>query len=298
MQGLLETLDVPYVGAGVTASAVCIDKVLFKELMGATRPAHASTTWGCASERLRRAREEVLDGDRGAAACRCSSSRRIWARRWASSRSPTASASEDALELGVRPRRARDRRGDGAGRRGRVRRARQAARGAIREPTAPGRSSRSPGEISFAGDWYDFAGEVHAGGDGAEGARTHLRDGRTPGAGSRGCSAFVHAGCDGLARVDFFVDGERGGGERAEHDARLHPDERVREADGRPRASPTRSSSIASAGWHSSATRRGGPTGIEPALGPAGSGRLYLNNVRSAIEADSICGGSVVIQIR
>ena len=33
VQGLLEVLDVPYVGAGVMASAVCMDKVLFKELM-------------------------------------------------------------------------------------------------------------------------------------------------------------------------------------------------------------------------------------------------------------------------
>jgi D-alanine-D-alanine ligase len=33
VQGLLECLDVPYVGAGVLASAVCMDKVTFKELM-------------------------------------------------------------------------------------------------------------------------------------------------------------------------------------------------------------------------------------------------------------------------
>lgn len=33
VQGLLEALDVPYVGAGVAASAVCMDKVLFKDLM-------------------------------------------------------------------------------------------------------------------------------------------------------------------------------------------------------------------------------------------------------------------------
>ena len=33
MQGLLECLDVPYVGAGVLASALCMDKVMFKELM-------------------------------------------------------------------------------------------------------------------------------------------------------------------------------------------------------------------------------------------------------------------------
>ena len=33
VQGLLELLGVPYVGAGVLASAVCLDKVVFKELM-------------------------------------------------------------------------------------------------------------------------------------------------------------------------------------------------------------------------------------------------------------------------
>lgn len=33
VQGLLECLDVPYVGAGVSASALCMDKLIFKELM-------------------------------------------------------------------------------------------------------------------------------------------------------------------------------------------------------------------------------------------------------------------------
>jgi D-alanine-D-alanine ligase len=33
VQGLLEVADVPYVGAGVLASAVCMDKVTFKDLM-------------------------------------------------------------------------------------------------------------------------------------------------------------------------------------------------------------------------------------------------------------------------
>ena len=33
VQGLLECLDVPYVGAGVLSSALCMDKVVFKELM-------------------------------------------------------------------------------------------------------------------------------------------------------------------------------------------------------------------------------------------------------------------------
>src|SRR3954447_10337523 len=33
VQGLLEALDVPYVGAGVMASAVSMDKIVFKDLM-------------------------------------------------------------------------------------------------------------------------------------------------------------------------------------------------------------------------------------------------------------------------
>jgi D-alanine-D-alanine ligase len=33
VQGVLELLDVPYVGSGVMASAVCMDKVVFKDLM-------------------------------------------------------------------------------------------------------------------------------------------------------------------------------------------------------------------------------------------------------------------------
>jgi D-alanine-D-alanine ligase len=37
VQGMLETLDVAYVGAGVAAAAVCMDKVLFKDLMRAAQ---------------------------------------------------------------------------------------------------------------------------------------------------------------------------------------------------------------------------------------------------------------------
>ena len=39
VQGVLETLDVAYVGADVAASAVCLDKVLFKQLMSAVEVA-------------------------------------------------------------------------------------------------------------------------------------------------------------------------------------------------------------------------------------------------------------------
>jgi len=37
VQGLLELLDVPYVGAGVLASAACMDKIVFKDLMAVAK---------------------------------------------------------------------------------------------------------------------------------------------------------------------------------------------------------------------------------------------------------------------
>jgi D-alanine-D-alanine ligase len=49
VQGLLEALAVPYVGAGVAASAICIDKVLFKDAMavaGVPQVAYAAVRAG------------------------------------------------------------------------------------------------------------------------------------------------------------------------------------------------------------------------------------------------------------
>ena len=48
IQGLLETLDQPYVGAGVLASALCVDKVLFKEVMAAA--GLPQVRWGAVRE--------------------------------------------------------------------------------------------------------------------------------------------------------------------------------------------------------------------------------------------------------
>ena len=45
VQGLLELLDVPYVGAGVLASAACMDKVVFKDLMRGHGLPVADYTW-------------------------------------------------------------------------------------------------------------------------------------------------------------------------------------------------------------------------------------------------------------
>ena len=59
VQGVLETLDVAYVGAGVSASAVCLDKVLFKHLMAACGLPQVAFA-GVREHRFARAPEETL----------------------------------------------------------------------------------------------------------------------------------------------------------------------------------------------------------------------------------------------
>src|SRR4030081_4126029 len=58
-QGLLEALDVPYVGAGVAASAVCMGQVLFKALMASAAVPQVPYA-GVPDERWRCAPAEVL----------------------------------------------------------------------------------------------------------------------------------------------------------------------------------------------------------------------------------------------
>jgi len=65
-----------------------------------------------------------------------------------------------------------------------------------------------PGEIVFDGDFYDFDAKY------APGAMELLTPARISEAAAARVRAlalesFARAGCDGLARVDFFVDGER-----------------------------------------------------------------------------------------
>jgi D-alanine-D-alanine ligase len=205
VQGLLETLAVAYVGAGVAASAVCMDKVLFKELMSATGVVPQVDFVGVREERFRRAREETL-----------------------------AAIAELGLPAFVKPAHLGSSVGivkvfeaeqmcaalDGAFAHDEL---------AIVEAAAPGievevgvlgrtRSEREtggspalasePGEIVFAGDWYDHEAKYASGG-------MELRvPARISGSASRrvmelAIETFARAGCEGLARVDFFVDGER-----------------------------------------------------------------------------------------
>ncbi len=65
-----------------------------------------------------------------------------------------------------------------------------------------------PGEITYAGDWYDYATKY------TPGAMELVIPARISGRARErvrelASTTFLRTGCDGLARVDFFVDGER-----------------------------------------------------------------------------------------
>jgi D-alanine-D-alanine ligase len=203
VQGLLETLDVAYVGAGVAASAVSMDKVLFKDLMSATdlplldyvgvrahrwrsssrevldeiaelglpvfvKPAHLGSSVGIvkvtAADRVR----EALDGAFAHDALVI----------------VEAMAHGVEVECGVL--------------------------GTLRSGGSPdgARAEASvPGEILFPGDWYDFQAKYTTGGMELK-VPARISDRATASVRELALRAFTEAGCDGLARVDFFVEGE------------------------------------------------------------------------------------------
>jgi D-alanine-D-alanine ligase len=198
VQGLLECLDVPYVGAGVLASALCMDKVVFKELM-----AHA----GLPQVRYLAVRAEtfasehdVVIGDLHALGlpvfvkpARLGSSVGI-VRATTEAELPAAletAFGHDSLAI-----------------------VEAAARGLEVECSVLGGSdpiASEPGEIVLAkgeSGWYDYDAKYSPGGMRLmvparvpQRVRERIKE--------IAVSAFVQAGCYGLARVDFFVDGEQ-----------------------------------------------------------------------------------------
>jgi D-alanine-D-alanine ligase len=203
VQGLLETLDVAYVGAGVAASAVCLDKVLFKQLMSAVGIPQVDYV-GVRAERFARSRDAVL-----AEIARLGLPVFVKPAHLGSSVGIVKVGSAELLEQALRQAFTHDRL-------------------AIVEATAAGTevecgvlgrrdservgaeaaSASEPGEIVFGGEWYDFKAKYTPG----------AMELRIPAGISAGASAevrrlalatFLAAGCEGLARVDFFVDGEQ-----------------------------------------------------------------------------------------
>ncbi|HLH14420.1 MAG TPA: D-alanine--D-alanine ligase family protein [Solirubrobacteraceae bacterium] len=198
VQGVLEALDVAYVGAGVAASAVCLDKVLFKDLMASVGVPQVDYA-GVRAERFARAGEQVL-----------------------------AELERLGLPVFVKPAHL----GSSVGivkvqEQGRLAEALAQAFAyddlAIVEAAATGVEVEcgvlgvlgggdpfvsQAGEIAFPGEFYDFGAKYSPGGMElrvpariSSSARERVR--------ALAARAFAASGCEGLARADFFVAGER-----------------------------------------------------------------------------------------
>ncbi len=205
VQGLLEMLDVAYVGAGVAASALCMDKVLFKDLMSASGAIPQVEYVDAREDCFRTAREELVGeiAELGLPVF-------VKPAHLGSSVGIVKVTDLERLGEALESAYAHDAR-------------------VIVEATAPGVEvecavlgslaaervagagaalASTPGEISFEGDFYDFDAKYLPGGMEltvpariSEQASERVR--------ALALEAFARAGCDGLARVDFFVDGER-----------------------------------------------------------------------------------------
>jgi D-alanine-D-alanine ligase len=185
IQGLLEWLDVPYVGSGVLASAICMDKLTLKRLFA---------QWGVPQVDFLAAGE---DGWReGCEALGLP----LWVKpsRLGSSVGITKVQALSELDAAIELAAAHDPR-------------------VIVEASAHGREIECsvlgnerlevslPGEVVFHADWYDFESKYSEGGMELavpatleESQTLHLRE--------LAARVFELAGCTGLARCDFFVE--------------------------------------------------------------------------------------------
>jgi D-alanine-D-alanine ligase len=214
VQGVLETLDMPYVGAGVAASALCMDKVLFKELMGAAGVPQVDYV-GVREDRWSSARAEVLEevarlglpvfvkpahlGSSVGIVKVSDAGRLEEALERAFAHDPLVIV--EAMAHGVEVECAVL----GLPRAGHAP-APATANGATPASSDPARAALAspPGEIVLAGEWYDYEAKY------AEGGMELVLPARiSETASARVCElaldVFSYAGCEGLARVDFFV---------------------------------------------------------------------------------------------
>ena len=185
VQGLLELADVPYVGAGVLASALCMDKVTFKDLM-----AHASIP----QVAYRRAREgddlRVLDA-LGLPVF-------VKPARLGSSVGIAKAGTADELRAAL----------DEAWRHDPLAIVEALARGMEVECSVIGNDdpiASEPGELVVNAEWYDYDAKYSPGGMDLvvparldDGIRARVRD--------LAVEVFKRVACAGLARVDFFVE--------------------------------------------------------------------------------------------
>ena len=190
----------PYVGAGVLASSLCMDKVVFKEVLAAADVPQVALRGRARGALARRAR-----GRRCASwpcsARRCSSSRRGSGSSVGIAKVWSEAELGPALDAAFAPRLAGDRRG----------RSRPAWRSSARCSATATPEASVPGEIVLHGRrLVRLRGQVHRRRDGAAWSRPGCPTPVLEEVRRLAVDTFLRVGCAGLARVDFFVeDGER-----------------------------------------------------------------------------------------
>ena len=198
VQGLLECLDIPYVGAGVFCSALCMDKVAFKELM---------RHWGTPQVDYQPVRAQELATDRAGVLSHLGGLGLpvfVKPARLGSSVGIGRADTEAELLAALEAAFAHDP----------LAIVEAASNGLEVECSVIGNGqpiASQPGEILLgAGEagWYDYHAKYTAGG------MQLLVPARLPGhvreqVRELAVGTYRLVGCTGLARVDFFVEGER-----------------------------------------------------------------------------------------
>jgi D-alanine-D-alanine ligase len=188
VQGALEIADVPYVGAGVLASAACMEKVTFKDLMARTGVPQVDYAG-------------LREGDDRSGVERLGTPVFVKPSRLGSSVGISKVSAPGELDAAL----------DAAFAHDSLVIVEAASPGMEVECSVIGNAepeASEPGEIVVDADWYDYEAKYSAGGmelvvpariepDVRDRVRALARE------------VFVRSGCTGLARVDFFV--EQGG---------------------------------------------------------------------------------------
>jgi len=185
VQGLLEWLEVPYVGSDVLASAICMDKLTLKRLF--------------ASHGVPQVEFTAVEGNDWWGRCE-QMGLPLWVKpsRMGSSVGITRVAKLDELDAAVELALRHDPR-------------------VIVEASSPGREvecsvlgneepeASLPGEIVAHGTWYDFEAKYTEGGMELR-VPAPIGDQAIANVREMAVSVFTLAGCSGLARCDFFVE--------------------------------------------------------------------------------------------
>jgi D-alanine-D-alanine ligase len=193
VQGLLELLDVPYVGAGVLASSLCMDKVVFKDVMAAAGVPQVDYVGVRAHEREAR-REEIMALGLPSFAKPA---------RLGSSVGIVKISSEDELDAGL----------DVAFSHDPLVIVEAFSSGLEVECSVLGQDAPEasvPGEIVLLGDadWYDYEAKYSDGGMELQ-VPARIPAEVADEVRRLAVETFLRVGCSGLARVDFFVEGDR-----------------------------------------------------------------------------------------